>query len=111
MRRAYVKNKELDPVIDAVVNHPSYKGLYSFSLNIKDVVAEELGKFKKALEAGLKQVEKGEDPFTLFTSYGLPLEIIKEVVPNVDEAKFKKQMEAHKQISSTAGEQKFKSTL
>jgi len=108
LRRAYIKNKDADSVIDAVVNHSSYKDLYTFAPNIKEVVAQELEKFGKTLDAGLKQIKKGEDPFTLFTSYGLPLEIIKEVVPNIDEAKFQRQMEEHKQISSTAGEQKFK---
>ncbi len=108
VRRAYIKNKDMNPIIDAVVNHLSYKGLYTFTPNIKEVVTEELEKFKKALDAGLKQVEKGDDPFTLFTTHGLPLEIIKEVVPNLDEAKFQKQMEEHKQLSSQAGEQKFK---
>ena len=108
LRRAYTKNKDVYLVIDAVVNHSSYKDLYTFAPNIKEVVAQELEKFGKTLDAGLKQIKKGEDPFTLFTSYGLPLEIIKEVVPNIDEAKFQKQMEEHKQISSIAGEQKFK---
>ncbi|OHB13815.1 MAG: hypothetical protein A3G05_01280 [Candidatus Zambryskibacteria bacterium RIFCSPLOWO2_12_FULL_45_14] len=107
LRRAYVKNKNIDPVIDAVINHPSYKGLYTFAPNTKEIVAQELDKFKKALEAGLKQVEKGADPFTLFTSYGLPLEIIEEVT-SVDKIKFAKQMEEHRHTSSVAGEQKFK---
>ena len=107
LRRAYVKNKNIDPVIDAVINHPSYKGLYTFAPNTKEIIAQELDKFKKALEAGLKQVEKGADPFTLFTSYGLPLEIIEEVT-SVDKIKFAKQMEEHRHTSSVAGEQKFK---
>lgn len=106
LRRAYVRNKDINPVIDAVINHPSYKNLYNFAPNTKEVVAEELEKFKKALDAGLKQVEKGADPFILFTTYGLPLEIIEEVT-KVDKKKFTKQMEEHKQLSSTAGEQKF----
>jgi len=67
----------------------------------------EWSKFKEALEAGLKQMDKGADPFTLSTSYGLPLEIIKEVT-SVDEVKFQKQIEEHKHVSSVAGEQKFK---
>jgi len=107
LRRAYVKNKDVNPVIEAVVNHPSYKGLYTFAPNIKEVMAQEFEKFRETLNAGLKQIKKGEDPFILFTSYGLPLEIIKEVVPAMDEAKFQKQMEEHRQISSAAGEQKF----
>jgi alanyl-tRNA synthetase len=107
LRRAYVRNKNIIPVAEAVMEHPSYQGLYAFASNTKDIVREELGKFKKVLDAGLRQVEKGEDPFILFTSYGLPLDIIEEVAP-VDREKFQKQMEEHKKLSSAAGEQKFK---
>lgn len=107
LRRAYVRNKDLGPVVDVVMNHPTYQGLYTFASNTKEVVAVEIDKFKKSLDAGLKQVEKGADPFTLFTSYGLPLEIIEEVV-KIDKIKFQKQMEEHKKLSSMAGENKFK---
>ena len=107
LRRAYVRNKDLGPVIDAVINHTSYKGLYTFSPDTQEVIAQELEKFKKALDAGLKQIEKGEDPFILFTSFGLPLEIIEEVT-KIDRAKFEKQMAEHKRLSSVSGEQKFK---
>ncbi|MEK7227273.1 MAG: alanine--tRNA ligase-related protein [Patescibacteria group bacterium] len=107
LRRAYMKNKNMNPVIDAVINHPSYQGLYAFSPDIKEIVAQELKKFQKTLDAGLKQVEKGEDPFILFTSYGLPLEIIEEVV-KVDKEKFAEQMEEHQNLSRAAAEQKFK---
>jgi len=106
LRRAYVKEKNLAPVIDAVINHESYKGLYNFLANTKEVITQEIEKFQKALDAGLKQVEKGADPFILFTTYGLPLEIIEEVT-KVDREKFEKQMEEHKKLSSEAGEQKF----
>lgn len=114
LRRAYVHARKLgmeteviNAVVEAVINHPSYKGLYAFAENTKVVMMEEIEKFKKALDTGLKQVEKGEDPFILFTSYGLPLEIIKEVA-SVDEEKFQRQMEEHRAKSSAAGEQKFK---
>ncbi|MDO8742483.1 MAG: alanine--tRNA ligase-related protein [bacterium] len=113
LRRAYVHARKieagtevLNSVAAAVINHPSYRNLYSFAANTKEVVMGEIEKFKKALDAGLKQVEKGEDPFILFTSYGLPLEIIEEVT-TVDKEKFERQMEEHKKMSSVAGEQKF----
>ncbi|MBI2086926.1 MAG: hypothetical protein HYT69_02025 [Candidatus Zambryskibacteria bacterium] len=98
LRRAYVKNKEINPIIDAIVNHPSYLGLYAFTPNTKEVVALELEKFQKTLDAGLKRIGKGEDPFILFTSYGLPLEIIEEVT-SVDKEKFERQMAEHKEKS------------
>jgi alanyl-tRNA synthetase len=117
LRRSYVHGRKLgvevdtlNQVADIVVNHPSYQGLYNFDQETGKIIYEEIEKFKKALDAGLKQVEKGADPFILFTSYGLPLEIIEEVT-TVDREKFNKQMEEHKQMSSVAGEQKFKNKL
>jgi len=114
LRRAYVNARKmgvetetLNAVAETVINHPSYKDLYTFGSDTRSVLMGEIEKFGKALETGLKQVEKGADPFTLFTSYGLPLEIIEEVT-TVDKAKFEKQMEEHKQLSSEAGENKFK---
>ncbi len=118
LRRAYIHGKKLragreslGSAVKLVMEHESYKGLYSFNIETEKIVSGEAEKFEKALEAGLRQVEKGADPFTLFTSYGLPLDIIKEVLPEVDEEKFKNQMEEHKKLSQIAGEQKFKSKL
>lgn len=114
LRRAYVHARKLgvdtetiNTVASLVMNHESYRGLYAFGENVQKVMMDEIEKFKKALDAGLKQVEKGEDPFVLFTSYGLPLEIIEEVTA-VDKEKFEKQMLEHKALSSSAGKQKFK---
>ena len=107
LRRAYVKHNNLAPVIEVIMRHPSYDGIYTFNPETNKIISEELNKFKKTLDTGLKQVENGADPFTLFTTYGLPLEIIVEVTP-VDKAKFEKQMAEHRQLSSLAGENKFK---
>src|SRR3989344_3324610 len=114
LRRAYiharklkVETETLNAVIEVIVDHQSYRGIYAFHPETKKTIMEEIEKFKKALKAGLKQVEKGADPFTLFTSYGLPLEIIKEAIPSVDEDRFNREMEEHKKLSSVAGEKKF----
>ena len=98
----------LNDVINTVIKHPSYNGLYRFEpLEVFKIVKEEMDKFKIALDNGLKQLKNGTDPFTVSTSFGLPLEIIEELV-NVDKIKFQQQTEEHKQISSVAGENKFK---
>ncbi|MEK7148003.1 MAG: alanine--tRNA ligase-related protein, partial [Patescibacteria group bacterium] len=98
LRRSYIharkigaETEALHTVISAVINHSSYNGLYAFAENTASIVLEEIEKFKKALDAGMRQVEKGEDPFILFTSYGLPLDIIEEVT-TVDREKFERQM-------------------
>ena len=115
LRRAYIQASKfegdlivLNDVIHVVIKHPSYKELYKFkSPEIFKIIQEEIDKFKIALDNGLRQLKKGTDPFAVSTSFGLPLEIIEELV-DVDKIKFQKQMEEHKQISSVAGEQKFK---
>ena len=115
LRRAYIQASKfegdlivLNDVIHVVIKHPSYKELYKFkSPEIFKIIQEEIDKFKIALDNGLRQLKKGTDPFAVSTSFGLPLEIIEELV-DVDKIKFQKQMEEHRQISSVAGEQKFK---
>ena len=97
-----------DLIIKVIEKYKShYPALEENRDKIINLYFAERSKFKVALESGLKQVEKGDDPFILFTRYGLPLEIIEGVV-SVDRAKFQAQMEEHKQISSVAGENKFK---
>lgn len=114
LRRAYVhvrklglETEVLKIMANLVVSHESYRELYQFHSETNSIIINEIEKFKKALDAGLRQVEKGEDPFILFTSYGLPLEIIEEVA-TVDREKFQKQMAEHRELSSASGEQKFK---
>lgn len=106
-RKIGVETEVLNTVANLVIGHPSYKELYIFNPDTRKVVMNEIEKFRQALESGLKQVERGADPFILFTTYGLPLDIIEEVT-FVDRTKFDKQMEEHKRLSSMAGEQKFK---
>lgn len=114
LRRAYVHGRKigietevLNTVSEAVIAHESYKNVYAFNPETKDIIMAEIEKFKKALEAGLKQVEKGADPFVLFTSYGLPLEIIEEVI-EVDKEKFQRQMAEHQELSRKSSAKKFK---
>lgn len=88
-----------------------YGKKYGLAIQINSpVFEEEKAKFNEVLERGMKEVEKGADPFTLFTSYGLPLEIIEEFV-QVDKIKFTKQMAEHQEISRAGAEQKFKGGL
>ena len=60
-----------------------YKDAYPETYSKKDFIREEIAKeedkFRKTLEKGLKELEKGTDPFTLFTSYGFPFELIEEI--------------------------------
>lgn len=78
-------------------------------------IEEEENKFRQTLEKGIKQFEKGEDPFVLFTTYGFPIELTEELAHEkgieIDRAKFDAQMKEHQEKSRAGAEQKFKGGL
>ena len=82
---------------------------------IDERFSEEETRFRKTLQTGLKEFEKGTDPFVLFSSYGFPLELTKELAQEkkqaIDEAKFRGDMKAHQEISRAGAEKKFKGGL
>jgi alanyl-tRNA synthetase len=97
-------------------------------LKDKSRILEELNKeeenFMKTLEQGMKVCKrlistgssvKGKDCFLLYQSYGLPIEVTKELAKEkkvkVDEAGFKKEEKKHQELSRTATKGKFKSGL
>ncbi len=85
----------------------------------KDFVIEQLvqeeEKFRKTLEKGLKEFERGLDPFILFTTYGFPIEITEELAKEkgikIDRKKFEEEFAKHQELSRTATAGKFKSGL
>ncbi len=83
--------------------------------SIKGVVREEMEKFKKTIDRGMKEFEKGVDPFLLFTSYGFPIELTMELVKErglkIDLEKFEAAMKKHRELSRVGAEQKFKGGL
>ena len=118
LRRAYVHARkmggDLDTIkslTDHVVNHESYAGLYTFSLDTNEIMRAEIEKFGKTLESGLKQFDKGADPFVLFTSYGFPIELTEELATEkglkIDRVHFDEEMKKHQALSRLGGEQKF----
>lgn len=123
LRRAYIHTKkikadlpELVIVAEIVMGHVIYKNHYDFDANlIKQVITEEINKFKETLESGLKHFEKGEDPFVLFTSYGFPFELTKELAKEngreINEKEFQEKFKAHQELSRAGAEQKFKGGL
>lgn len=92
-----------------------YPNLKNKSGEIEKEINAEEERFRKTLERGLKEFEKGVDPFVLFTSYGFPIELTKELSKEkglvVDEEKFKKDLEAHQELSRSGSDQKFKGGL
>jgi len=96
-----------------------YKDVYSELLKNKDFILNNLEqeeeRFEKTLENGLKEFEKGTDPFVLFTSYGFPFELTKELAKEkgaeIDEYKFYKDLRKHQELSRTASSGMFKGGL
>lgn len=78
-------------------------------------ISEETGRFRETLANGLKEFEKGTDAFTLFTSFGFPIELTEEIAKEkgitVDRSAFDEQMKAHQDLSRAGAEQKFKGGL
>lgn len=110
IRRAYFRFKNLELVIDAII--AQYGDFYQFNPRTKEIIAEETSKFDKTLAEGLKQMEKGNtDPFVLFSTYGLPFDIIKEKFPNLSHEEFQKKFQEHQEISRAGMEAKFKGGL
>jgi alanyl-tRNA synthetase len=80
-----------------------------------DIFKNELDKFQKTLEQGLKEFEKGADPFLLATTYGFPIEVTQEIADSkglkINREDFDTKMKAHQDTSRAGSEQKFKGGL
>lgn len=84
------------------------------------VILEEVSKFRKSLERGLKEIEKlgevtGRGAFDLYQNYGFPLEVTLEILAQkgktIDRDDFEKEFEKHKTLSRTASAGMFKGGL
>ena len=106
-----------------------YTNLKTQEDNILNLIDGEETQFRTTLEHGLKQFEKiasdrevinnkmvkAEDLFLLFTTYGFPIELTKEIASErnllVDEAGFRELMLEHREKSRSGAAQKFKGGL
>lgn len=122
IRKAVFKMKSLDSHTALTANIlKNYIDVYSKiypNLKNKDISAIfklEEERFKNTLHDGLKEFEKGVDPFILATTYGFPIELTTELAKEkgqtVDLDKFKEQMAEHQKLSQTASAGMFKGGL
>jgi len=90
-----------------------YENVYD--IDDKGEIKKEELKFRKTLNHGLKEFEKGTDPFILFTTYGFPIELTLELakekgkIINLDD--FDKKMVEHQKLSQTSSAGMFKGGL
>ncbi len=118
LRRATVKMKQNNIALEfgSIIN--AVFGIYPMYLKNKDlvnkVIAEEITKFQKTLDQGLKMIDK-VSPFDLFQTYGFPVEITEELYLQkgltLDKAEFDKQLKVHQELSRTASRGMFKGGL
>ncbi len=92
-----------------------YQNVRTNLQTIKSEIEKEINKFSETIEKGLKEFEKGVDPFDLFQSYGFPIEMTLELAMEegrkIDMDSFNEKMKKHQEISRAGSEQKFKGGL
>ncbi len=103
-----------------------YAGVYTNIMsqrdNIIDVIYKECEKFGKTIENGMKEFEKiskndisGQQAFTLFSSYGFPIDLTLELAKvkgiKIDIASFDEEFKKHQELSRSGAEKKFKGGL
>lgn len=112
--------KNISILLDAY--NGSYPEIESKKDEIKKVIVDEISKFTETLERGLKEFNKissenisGKDAFVLFSSYGFPIDLTKELAKEkgveVNMEEFEKEFKQHQDLSRSGGEQKFKGGL
>jgi len=114
----------LSGIVKSVVKsyQDSYPELTQEADKIIKIIQEEGSKFMRTLERGMKEFEKragdsidADTAFTLFTTYGFPIELIEELVTergiSLDKDGFKERMKRHQALSRAGAEQKFKGGL
>jgi alanyl-tRNA synthetase len=122
IRRAVLKMKQIEShkvlstnLIKYFID--KYSNIYTNLKNvkIKEIFTEEEERFLNTIEQGLKEFEKGVDPFILATTYGFPIELTielaKEKGTEIDLEDFNKKMAEHQKLSATASAGMFKGGL
>jgi alanyl-tRNA synthetase len=101
--------------------YPEFAGEQVYQDIAGEIWKEEV-QFGKTLQNGLREFERmangnitGEQAYTLFTTYGFPFEMTKELAQErgiaVDETAFGEHMRKHQEQSRAGAEQKFKGGL
>ncbi len=119
-----VNDETVSSLVDAVLGiyKQIYADLVGKSALIKRIINEEALKFTKTLEQGTREFEKiagnnisGSDALKLFTSYGLPIDMIVELAKiknmSVDIKGYEDEFKKHQELSRTGAEKKFKGGL
>ncbi len=119
-----MENNSLVSLVGIIVE--KYKSAHPSLLEKEEIIKKEIEneekKFRETLEKGIRRFEKikgnivsGKEAFVLFSTYGFPIELVKELAKEkkmeVDEKGFKEEMEKHQKLSRTSSVGKFKGGL
>ena len=123
LRRAILKARKLGLSDGYVINNTVsvLSDIYSITypeladpIISEEIKAEEV-RFRKTLEQGIREFEKGADAFELATTYGFPIELTMELAKEkgleINLETFNAKMLAHQSLSRSGAEQKFKGGL
>lgn len=119
--RLGIANAVLSEVVDgfAAAYADAYPHVPAHAARIREEIAKEEEKFRKTLAQGMREFEKratagsvdADTAFTLFTSYGFPIELTEEVAKErgmiVDTEGFAVKMKEHQDKSRAGAAQKF----
>jgi alanyl-tRNA synthetase len=113
----FSEHGQLDVVAKLVTE--IYKNSYREIHDKRDIIIAEIlreeTRFRETLQKGMKEFEKGVDAFTLFSSYGFPLELTLELAKekgiSIDTKDFEEKFKKHQDLSRAGAEQKFKGGL
>ena len=121
LKGSTVNASDLNPALAAIID--IYKGVYleaDDAGKIQPIIEEEINRFNKTLNNGLKILEKIEKPtgkqvFDLYQSYGFPKELTEELLKekglSFDKKQFDEEFEKHKNLSRTSSAGMFKGGL
>src|SRR3989344_1692029 len=112
-----ISKNNLVSLIDVI--NKEYGNIYSLIRENKRIIeggiGDEIDRFEGTLENGLKEFERGADAFTLFTTYGFPLELTLELAKEknvvIDIEEFNKKLKDHQELSRTSSAGMFKGGL
>ena len=107
----------LESILESVIDNFSgaYPELATGRQQILSAAREEADKFSRTLDAGRRELDKvierggsltGEEAFKLFSTFGLPIDYIKERT-QVDLDGFEQAFKSHQELSRAGAEQKF----
>jgi len=112
-----LKENALAFLVDLIIENykDAYSDLEKNKIFIKEEIIKEEFKFRETLRNGLKEFEKGVDPFDLFQSYGFPieltLELAKEKGIEIDMNDYENKLKNHQDLSRTSSAGMFKGGL